>query len=92
MTIAETDRKLDVAIKSICTWMEQEERGKLRARLGASKLTPDQQRICELERELATAKSGYQNWSAGKVVPPRKLEEMRLLVAIKAAHQRGCGI
>lgn len=25
----------------------------------------------------------------GKVVPPRKLEELRLLVAIEAAHQRG---
>jgi len=24
-------------------------------------------------------------------VPPRKLEDMRLLVAIKAAHQRGRG-
>lgn len=25
------------------------------------------------------------------MVPPRKLEDMRLLVAIKAAHQRGRG-
>jgi len=36
--------------------MEQQERGKLRASHGASKLTPDQQRIRELERELAIAK------------------------------------
>ena len=44
--------------------------------------------LCAL---LDVAKSGYQAWSAGKVVPPRKLEDMRLLVAIKAAHQRGRG-
>jgi len=36
--------------------MEQQEHVKLRASLGASKLTPDQQRICELERELAIEK------------------------------------
>lgn len=45
--------------------------------------------LCAL---LDVAKSGYQSWSAGKVVAPRKLEDMRLLVAIKAAHQRGRGI
>ena len=56
LTIAEAGRKLDVATKSLRTWMEQQERGKLRASLGASKLTPDQQRIRELERELAIAK------------------------------------
>ena len=56
LTIAEVSRKLDVATKSIRTWKEQQERGKLKASLGASKLTPDQQRIRELERELAIAK------------------------------------
>ena len=56
LSIAEAGRKLDVATKSLRTWMEQQERGKLRASLGASKLTPDQQRIRELERELAIAK------------------------------------
>ncbi|MDX8399700.1 MAG: transposase [Gallionellaceae bacterium] len=56
LTIAEVGRKLDVATKSIRTWKEQQERGKLKASLGASKLTPDQQRIRELERELAIAK------------------------------------
>lgn len=45
-------------------------------------------KLCDL---LNVAKSGYQGWSAGKVVAPRKLEELRLLVAIKAAHQRGRG-
>jgi len=44
--------------------------------------------LCAL---LDVAKSGYQACSSGKIVPPRKLEDMRLLVAIKAAHQRGCG-
>jgi len=46
-------------------------------------------RLCNL---LDVAKSGYQGWTAGKVVPPRKLADMRLLVAIKAAHQKGRGI
>ena len=44
--------------------------------------------LCAL---LDVAKSGYQAWSAGKVVPPRKLEDMRLLVAIRTAHQRDRG-
>jgi putative transposase len=44
--------------------------------------------LCAL---LDVAKSGYQAWNAGKVVTPRKLEDMRLIVAIKAAHQRGRG-
>ena len=44
--------------------------------------------LCSL---LDVAKSGYQAWSAGKVVPPRRLEDARLLVAIKAAHQRSRG-
>lgn len=56
LTIAEAGRKLDVATKSLRTWMEPQERGKLRGSLGASKLTADQQRIRELERELAIAK------------------------------------
>ena len=46
-------------------------------------------RLCNL---LDIAKSGYQAWSSGKVVPPRKLEDMRLLVAIRAAHLKGRGI
>lgn len=46
-------------------------------------------RLCNL---LDIAKSGYQAWNSGKVVPPRKLEDMRLLVAIRAAHLKGRGI
>ena len=55
-TSAEVSRKLDVATKSLRTWMDQQRRGELRSSLGASKLTVDQQRIRELERELAIAK------------------------------------
>ena len=46
-------------------------------------------RLCAL---VDVAKSGYQAWCTGKVTSPRKLEDMRLVVAIKAAHQRGRGI
>ena len=56
LTMAEASRKRDVDTKSLRTWMEQHERGALKASLGASKLTADQQRIRELERELAIAK------------------------------------
>ena len=56
LTLAEVSRKLDVATKSLRTWIDQQQRGELRSSLGASKLTPDQQRIRELERELAIAK------------------------------------
>lgn len=56
LTLAEASRKLDVATKSLRTWMDQQERGKLKSSIGASKLTVDQQRIRELERELAIAK------------------------------------
>ena len=56
LTHAEAARKLDVATKSLREWKEQHERGELKASLGISKLTVDQQRIRELERELAIAK------------------------------------
>jgi transposase len=56
LTFTEAGKKLDIATKSLRTWMEQQKRGKLTASLGASKLTPDQQRIRELERELVIAK------------------------------------
>ena len=56
LTLAEAGRKLDVATKSLRIWMAQFERGDLKASLGASKLSADQQRIRELERELAIAK------------------------------------
>ena len=56
LTWAEASKKLDVATKSLRTWREQFERGELKASLGAAKLTADQQRIRELERELAIAR------------------------------------
>ena len=45
-------------------------------------------KLCDL---LDVAKSGYQAWSAGKVASPRKRDALRLLLAIKAAPQRGRG-
>ncbi len=46
-------------------------------------------KLCSL---LNVSRSGYQTWRAGKVVSERKLEDARLVVAIKAAHERGYGI
>ena len=40
-------------------------------------------KLCQL---MDVAKSGYQAWSRGKVIPARRLEDARLLTAIKAAH------
>ena len=63
LTIAEASRKLDtrwhkaIASKSLRTWMKQEQSGELKASLGANKLTADQLRIRELERELSIAKT-----------------------------------
>ena len=45
-------------------------------------------RLCGL---LEIAKSGYQTWRTGKAPSPRRCEDDRLLVAIKAAHQRSRG-
>ena len=45
-------------------------------------------RLCAL---LGVARSGYQAWRSGQVAPSRRREDMRLLVAIKAAHQRSRG-
>jgi transposase len=56
LTQAEASKKLDISTKSLRTWMDQQARGELKASLGASQLTVDQQRIRELERELAIAK------------------------------------
>ena len=63
LTIAEASKKLDtrwpkaIASKSLRTWMKQEQSGELKASLGANKLTADQLRIRELERELSIAKT-----------------------------------
>ena len=50
LTIAEASTKLDIASKSLRTWMKQEQAGELKASLGADKLSADQRRIRELER------------------------------------------
>ena len=61
LTISEACKKLDtgwpkaIATKSLRTWMKQEQSGELKASLGANKLTSDQIRIRELERELSIA-------------------------------------
>ena len=57
LTIAEASRKLDIASKSLRTWMKQEQAGELKASLGAGRLSADQLRIRELERELSIAKT-----------------------------------
>ena len=57
LTIAEASKKLDIASKSLRTWMKQEQAGELKASLGAGKLSADQLRIRELERELSIAKT-----------------------------------
>ena len=56
LNVAAADRQLDVAPKSILSWIAESERGELKASLGAAKLTADQHRIGELERELAIAR------------------------------------
>ncbi len=48
----EAGRKLYITTKSLRTWVTQLEHGELKASLGASKLTADQQRIRELERDI----------------------------------------
>ena len=63
LTISEACKKLDtrwpkaIATKSLRTWMKQEQNGELKSSLGANKLTVDQLRIRELERELSIAKT-----------------------------------
>ena len=57
LSVAEASRKLDIASKSLRTWMKQEQSGELKSSLGADKLTADQLRIRELERELSIAKT-----------------------------------
>lgn len=57
LTISEACKKLDIATKSLRTWIKQEQSGELKSSLGANKLTSDQIRIRELERELSIAKT-----------------------------------
>jgi transposase len=56
LTLAEVGRNLDVAPKSLKSWVALHDAGELKGSLGVTKLTPDQLRIRELERELAIAR------------------------------------
>ena len=61
LTIAEACKKLGIATKSLRTWMKQEQSGELKASLGANKLTADQLRIRELERD-SSVKRNERSW------------------------------
>jgi len=56
LTLAEVSRNLDIAPKSLKSWLKLHDTGALKGSLGVTKLTPDQLRIRELERELAIAR------------------------------------
>lgn len=56
LTLAEVSRNLDIAPKSLKSWVKLQDTGQLKGSLGVTKLTPDQLRIRELERELAIAR------------------------------------
>ena len=64
---------LHVDHKCIHSWILEFERGELKASLGATKLTADQQRIRELERELAIAREERDILKK----PPRPLQNSR---------------
>ena len=53
LTLAEAGRNLDISPKSAKTWLAQYEQGTLTGTLGVNKLSVEQWRIRELERELA---------------------------------------
>ena len=56
LTLAEVARNLDIDPKSLKFWVKLYDAGALKGSLGVTKLTPDQLRIRELERELAIAR------------------------------------
>lgn len=56
LTLAEVSRNLDIAPKSLKTWVALYDAGRLKASIGVAKLNPDQLRIRELERDLAIAR------------------------------------
>ncbi len=56
LTLAEVGRNLDVAPKSLKTWIVLHQQGTLTSSLGVAKPSADQLRIRELERELAIAR------------------------------------
>ena len=55
LTQGEAARRLGVSLKSLNHWVGQAKAGQLKASPGADRLTPEQRRIKELERELAIA-------------------------------------
>ena len=55
LTLAEVGRNLEVAPKSLKTWIVLHRQGTLTGSLGVAKLSADPLRIRELERELAIA-------------------------------------
>lgn len=56
LTQGEAARRLGISLKSLNHWVGQAKAGQLKGSPGADKLTPEQRRIKELERELAIAK------------------------------------
>ena len=81
-------RKLDVATKSLRTWMDQQERGKLKSSLGASKLTVDQQRIRELESQFACDAVWSRVVTVDGVVKVRFLTTVHRLVTARSIKCR----
>ena len=61
LNVAAAGQQLDVDSKSIRSWIAESECCELKTTLGAAKLTADQQRIRELERELAIAREEHDN-------------------------------
>ena len=49
-------RDLDISVKSLSNWIAQAQSGNLKGSAALERLTPDQRRIRELERELKIAK------------------------------------
>lgn len=56
LKLSEVSKRLDVTTKSLKTWIDLQAKGELKSSLGADKLSAEQHRIRELERELAIAK------------------------------------
>lgn len=56
LTLAEVSRNLDIAPKSLKTWVALYNAGAPKASIGVAKLTPDQLHVRELQRELAIAR------------------------------------
>lgn len=55
LTQAEVAKRLDISVKSLNNWVAQHRKGTLKGSKAYESLTPDQQRIKELGRELKIA-------------------------------------